>query len=163
MKAALVILALCLAEGPAVAAPNGPMAIFEPYVGTWSCAEHIDGQPDRVSLFRFVLDPALLRETIFVPKSKLAPSGEVTNATFAFDAKNRRYVETEMGGNAVWYVSTAPAPTDGAFHWTDIAAAVPLSHWNITVPRHGTFTIEAYDKARDKTPNYRAACQRRQA
>jgi len=160
MKSVLAILALCFAAEPAGAAPDGPIAVFEPYVGRWACAEHTDGQPDRVSLFRFGLDPSLLRETILVPKSKLLPRGDVINATFAFDARTHRYVETEMGGDAVWYVSTAPAPTDGVFRWTDIAAATPLSHWNMTLPQHGAFTIEAYNKPEDKTPNYRATCKR---
>jgi hypothetical protein len=160
MKSVLAILALCLAAEPAGAAPDGPIAVFAPYAGSWACAEHTDGQPDRVSLFRFALDPALLRETIFVPKSKLLPRSDVINATFAFDARNHRYVETEMGGDAVWYVSAAPAPTDGVFRWTDIAAATQLSHWNMTLPEHGAFTIEAYNKPADKTPNYRAAFKR---
>jgi hypothetical protein len=160
MKSVLAILAGCLAAEPAGAASNGPIAIFEPYVGDWFCAEHIDGQPDRISIFRFVLDPALLRETIFVPKRALLPEGDVTNSTFVFDTQNHRFVEAEMGGDALWYVSTAPVPTDGAFHWTDIAAATPLSHWDMSLPQHGAFTIEAYNRPEDKTPNYRAACKR---
>jgi hypothetical protein len=164
MRSALAILALFLAAKPALAAADGPMAVFAPYVGAWSCAEHEDGQPDHVSLFRFVLDPALLRETIFVPKSKRLPHGDVISATFAFDSKTRRYVETEMGGDAQWYVSTASQTTDGVFRWTDTAAATSLGRWTMTLPQHDAFTIEAYNyKTDNKTLNYRAVCKRKPA
>lgn len=162
LKVAFALLALFLTDESAVAAPSGPMAVFQPYVGTWSCVEHIDGQPDRVSLFRFALDPTLLRETIFVPPSHLLPTGDVTNATFAFDVHNQAYVETEMGGNAVWYVSTARAPSDGTFHWTDVASATTLGRWDITLPEHRSFSIQAYSERADKTPSYRADCKRKQ-
>jgi hypothetical protein len=164
MKSVLAILALCLAAEPALAAADGPMAVFAPYVGVWSCAEHEDSQPDHVSLFRFVLDPALLRETIFVPKSKRLPHGDVISATFAFDSKTGRYVETEMGGDADWSVSTAPQTTDGVFQWTEAAAATSLERWTMTLPQHDAFIIEAYsNKKDDTTPNYRATCKRKPA
>jgi hypothetical protein len=101
--------------------------------------------------------------TLQQPLGGHLPDGDVTNATFAFDPRNHRYVEIEMGGNALWYVSAAPAPADGAFHWTDLAAAVPPSHWNMTLPQHGAFTIEAYNRPEDKAPSYRATCERKKA
>ncbi len=160
MKSLLAVLALSLG---AQAAPDGPMAAFQPYVGDWTCLEHTDGRPDRVSQFRFVLDPTLLRETIEAPPGPDAPHGDVTNATFAFDAKTRRYVEIEMGGDAVWYVSTAPAASNGVLHWTDIAAATPLSRWDMTLPKGDAFTVDSFARPTDKAPNYHATCRRKAA
>ena len=154
--------ALVLAAGAGAPAPARPMAVFEPYVGTWSCLEVYEGAPAHTSVFRFEFEAQLLRETIFAPKSPAKPDGDVVVATFAFDARTGRYVEVEMGGDAHWWASTAAPPTAGAFHWLDAGSSETPSRWEMTLPVDDAFAIVGYARPRDATPSYRASCERRQ-
>ena len=133
----LTFLTLAGGAGAGSSNANPPMAIFEPFVGDWSCTEKIEGSPARVSDFRFTLDHQLLRETIVVPKIPSKPQGEATSAAFGFDDTTGRYSEIEMISGAHWYASTAIVPTDGSlFTWIDAATSettVPLG--NVRCPR----------------------------
>jgi hypothetical protein len=158
-----IALFLAVAASPArgAAALAGPMDVFAPYEGHWSCTELVDGQPPRVSVFIFARDAALLHETILQPKGPGAPDGDVSTATFAFDTRSARYVEVEMGGDARWFASTAAAPQGGVFHWVDLASSETPARWEMTLPAQGAFTIVSYTRLQDKDPSYRAACEQK--
>jgi hypothetical protein len=161
LTSGLTILMLAVSAEPGGSQPNRPMAIFEPYVGDWSCTEKIGGSPARVSDFHFDLDHQLLRETIFVPNSPSQPEGAATSAVFGFDAKSGRYAEIEMISGARWYASTANMPDDGVFHWVDAATSETASRWDMTLPKEGAFIIVSYSHPHDMTPSYRAVCKRK--
>jgi hypothetical protein len=91
----------------------------------------------------------------------------VVNATFAYDSKHRRYVETEMDNEAAWYVSVAKPWRGVAWRgdtipWIDLATSTKPSRWEMTRIDGTTFVVRSFARPADTKPNYTATCKRAQ-
>jgi hypothetical protein len=156
-----LVLVLALVEARAQAA--NPMDALQFYVGTWSCVERPAHSPPLSSTFTFAMEANLMREWIDQRRtqgSMRAPAG--VNATFAYDSKHHRYVETEMYSDGSWYVSVANPWKGNTIQWVDVASWTNLSRWEMTRVNATGFTLASFAKVTDKTPNYTATCKRAQ-
>lgn len=138
------------------------MTALQYYIGAWSCVEREAGTPPLSSRFTFAMEPNLMREWIDRPKQRSMKMPYVVNATFAYDSKHRRYVETEMDNEAAWYVSGADPWSGNTIQWVDLAASTNPSRWEMTRIDGATFMISSFAKSADTKPNYTATCKRAQ-
>jgi hypothetical protein len=153
-------LALALAAMTAPGEVANPMDALRFYDGTWSCVEQEVGSAPLSSTFTFATESNLMREWIARPTQRSMRAPYVVNATFAYDSKHRRYVETEMDNEAAWYVSVADPPKGDTIHWVDLATSTKPSHWEMTRIDSASFTVRSFAKLADSTPNYTAICKR---
>lgn len=138
------------------------MSALQYYVGTWSCVERESGAPPLSSKFTFAMESNLMREWIDRPKQGSMNMPYVVNATFAYDSKHRRYVETEMDNEAAWYVSAADPWSGNTIQWVDLATSTKLSRWEMTRIDGTSFMVRSFARSADTKPNYTAACKRAQ-
>lgn len=134
--------------------------MFRPYAGSWDCLHRSTAAPSHHDVFHFDFDHGQLRQTIVEPALPKAPTGNVWNATFAYDAVRARYVEVEMDSSADWFVDTADRPEHGVFHWTDVVASVTPARWEMTLPARGAFTISSFDRYGDTAPADAWSCKK---
>jgi hypothetical protein len=161
--AMLASLALTFVALPVRAATVNPMLPFAFYVGTWSCSDGVIGGPTHEGTWTFTMRGDLMYELILIPKQGNLSSPSVTNATFAFDTKNNRYVETEMDDTAAWYVSIAKPGWNNTISWRDISSWKQPAHWEMSRIDSDHFMVEAFPTATATKPNYRGVCKRKEA
>jgi hypothetical protein len=161
--AMLASLALAFVASPVRAAAVDPMLPLAFYIGTWSCSDGLIGHPTHQGTWTFAMRGGLMYELILIPKQGDLSSTAVTNATFAFDTKNNRYVETEMDNTAAWYVSIAKPGWKNTIGWTDISSWTQPAHWEMSRIDGNHFMVEAFPTATATKPDYRGVCKRKGA
>jgi hypothetical protein len=157
---AIALLAFLSGAPTTKAQAVNPMDALQFYVGRWTCLERKASHLPMASTFTFAIESNLMRQWIVRPKQGSMQAPYVVNSTFAYDATRHRYVQTEMDNGAAWYVSIAEPWQGNTIRWIDVATSTKLSHWEMTRIDNATFTVESFDKASDKTPNYTASCKR---
>jgi len=151
---------LAITVAPVHSATPDRMAPLGFYVGTWSCVDGPIGRGTHKGTWTFEMRSGVMFESIIIPKQRDVPYPSVTNATFAFDQKNNRYVETEMDNTAAWYVSVAKPDWKNVISWKDIASWTQLSHWDMARLDLNHFMVVAYPTATAIRPNYKGVCKR---
>ena len=157
---AISLLALFLGAATTKAQAANPMDALQFYVGSWSSLERKAREAPLSSTFTFAIKSNLMRQWIARPKQGSMQAPYVVNSTFAYDATQHRYVQTEMDNDAAWYVSVAEPWQGNTIRWVDLATSTKLSRWEMTRINNTTFTVESFAKVSDKTPNYTASCKR---
>jgi hypothetical protein len=101
------------------------------------------------------MESNLMREWIDRPEQKSMRTPYVVNATFAYDSKHRRYVETEMDNEAAWYVSVAKPWSGDTIQWVDLATSTKPSRWEMTRIDGTTFEVRVRQARRYQTKLHR--------
>lgn len=157
---ALIVLALALAA-PAAAQPATGMAAMQYYVGTWSCQAGPPGSPPSTATATFTLDSGILRQWVVVP-----PQGKMTTAyviSFAttYDAKNGRYVETEIDNQGGWSISYATPWTGNTEQWIDQATMDGKpGHGQTVRTDQNSFSFTGYPTTTSMQPDFQGSCNR---
>lgn len=136
------------------------MTRFSYYAGEWSCSEGTIGGSAHKSMWTFLLKDGLMFQSVVIPQQGDMSAPYVDNATFAYDAKNGRYVETEMDNTSTWYVSIAKPDTSGTIRWRDIASSAQPGRWDMIPVDADEFIINSHPSVNAEKPDYRAICRR---
>lgn len=160
MRVAPTFVLLAALALPTFAASADPMTPFNYYAGGWSCSEGMIGGSMHKSIWTFLLKDGLMFQSVVIPKQGDMSAPYVENATFAYDAKNGRYVETEMDNTSAWYVSIAKPDSSSTIRWRDIASSARPERWDMTPVDANEFIVNSYPSVTAEKPNYRALCKR---
>jgi len=147
------------AVAPAGAQTPGGMAAMQYYVGAWTCTSGAPGEPPSTATYSIEND--ILRDSVVVP-----PQGKVTapyqlNIVTAFDAKNNRYVQTQVDTQASWSVSFAKPFTGNTEEWVDnVTYDGKLGHVEVVRTDQNAFTIAGYSTMSQAKPDFNVTCHR---
>jgi hypothetical protein len=157
---ALFVFAVAVAV-PAAAQPPAGMAAMQYYVGTWSCVAGNVGQPTSKATATFAIDSGLMREWVVVPAQGKMTKPYVLEITTSYDAKNGRYVETQLDNLAGWSVSFAKPWTGNTEQWTDhSSSADKLGHGQTVRTNQNSFAFMSYPTLTATQPNFKGSCTR---
>jgi hypothetical protein len=146
---------------PAGAQTPGGMAAMQYYVGTWACTGGGAGEPPSNATATYTIENGIMRDSVVVP-----PQGKVTapyqlNIVTAFDAKNNRYVQTQVDTQASWSVSFAKPFTGNTEEWVDnVTYDGKLGHVEVVRTDQNAFTIAGYSTMSQAKPDFNVTCHR---
>jgi hypothetical protein len=157
---ALVVLAVGF-SAPAVAQSPAGMAAMQYYVGTWSCVAGNVGQTPSKATVTYALTSGLMSGTVVVPAQGKMTKTFVVNIDTSYDAKNGRYVQTQLDNLAGWSVSFAKPWTGNTEQWTDQASSTgKLGHGQTVRTNQNSFAFMGYATMTATKPNFKGACTR---
>lgn len=161
MRAARFAMLIVGALGTGAAAqPTGGMAAMQYFVGTWACkVTPIGGGSLDVSL-KFVMDSGILREwdEVRVPGR---PTPYTISKSISFDARNGRWVQTQVDGEGAWIVSYLKPWTGNTEAWLDEAAFGGKLGRDETIRTNAnTFGFRRYANPANKKPDLEGICTR---
>ncbi len=131
------------------------------YVGTWNCMAGDVGKPASKATATFTLDSGVLRQWVVVPPSGKMKTEYAINITEAYDAKNKRYVQTGLGNDGNWWVDYAKPWTGNTEQWVDHANSVPpMGHSTTVRTDQNHFSFQAYPSMTATKPGFKGTCTR---
>lgn len=152
------ILALALS---APAAAQTPMGMMEYYVGSWSCTVTNAGQEPQKATAVYALENGLLTETVTVPAQGPMTSAYQASLATTYDEKTHRYIETWLGNQADWSVSSMAAMSGQTEHWADSQNATgKLQHTIVTRQSQNQFDFETYPTLTSTALTFKGSCTR---
>jgi hypothetical protein len=147
---------------PAGAQTPGGMAAMQYYVGAWACtAGGAPGEAPSNATATYVIENGILRDSVVVPpQGKMTAPYQLTILT-TFDAKNNRYVQTQLDNQPSWSVSFAKPFTGNTEEWVDnVTADGKLGHVEVVRTDQNTFTIDGYSTMSQAKPDFNVTCHR---
>jgi hypothetical protein len=157
---ALFILAVGVAA-PAAAQPPAGMGAMQYYVGTWSCVAGNVGRPPSKATVTYAITFGLMTGTVVVPAQGKMTKPYVVNITTSYDAKNGRYVQTQLDNLAGWSVAFAKPWAGNTEQWTDQASNTgKLGHGQTVRTNQNSFAFMGYSSVTATKPNFKGSCTR---
>jgi hypothetical protein len=162
MKRALLLCIVAFACGSAAGAQTpGGMQAMQYFVGTWECS----GGPVGVSPFNMTvtfdkIDSGIMRErdTVHIPGQT---SPYTASKSVTYDAKNDRWVQTQLDDQGAWTVSYLKPWTGDTEEWVDQATSEGKPGRSETVRTNATsFAFYGYANPADTKPDFAGKCTR---
>ena len=137
------------------------MAAMQYYVGAWSCTAGNVGQPLVKATATFTIDSGLMHQSVVVPAQGKMTKPYVLSIATSYDAKNGRYVETQLDNMGGWSVSSAKPWTGNTEQWTDQSSSTgKLGHGQTVRTNHNSFAFMGYHSMTSMKPNFKGTCTR---
>ncbi|HEY1883505.1 MAG TPA: hypothetical protein VGG51_10745 [Candidatus Cybelea sp.] len=147
-----------------LSAPAGaqtPMEAMQYYTGSWSCTVGNAGEAPQKAMAVYTLENGLMTETVNVPPQGKLKSAYRASAATTYDAKTHRYVETWLGNQADWSVSSMGAMSGKTEHWADTQNSTgKLEHTIVTRTSQNQFDFESYPTLMSTKANFKGSCTR---
>jgi hypothetical protein len=136
----------------------GPMQY---YVGGWSCMAGPVGKPASKATATYTLDSGILRGWVLVPPQGKMKSAYALEIVTTYDAKNHRFVQTQLGNDSNWSVDYAKLWTGNTEQWVDHANSMPpLGHSQTVRTSQNRFDFTSYDTLTSMKPAFKGYCTR---
>lgn len=136
----------------------GPMQY---YVGSWSCMAGPVGKPPSKATATYTLDSGVMRGWVLVPAQGKMKSAYALEIVTTYDAKNHRFVQTQLGNDSNWSVDYAKPWTGNTEQWADHANSVPpLGHSQTIRTSQNRFDFMGYATLTSMKPAFKGYCTR---
>ena len=149
------------AVAPAGAQTPGGMAAMQYYVGAWACTGGAPGEAPTNATATYTIENGVMRDSVVIP-----PQGKMTSPyqliiETTFDAKNDRYVQTQLDNQSLWSVSFAKSFTGKTEEWADnVTSDGKLGHVEVVRTDQNNFNIAGYSTMSQAKPGFNVACHR---
>ena len=149
------------AAAPAGAQTPGGMAAMQYYVGAWACTGGGPGEPPSSATATYAIENGIMRDSVVVPPQGKMTSPYQLSILTTFDAKNNRYVETQLDNEPAWSVAFAKPFTGNTEEWADnVTYYGKLGHVEVVRTDQNTFTIAGYPTMSQAKPGFNVTCHR---
>lgn len=161
MRFLTLIAFVAAAVGPVGAQTTGEMAAMQYYVGAWACIGEAPGEAPSHATATYAIENGVMRDSVLVPPQGTMTAPYQLMIVTTFDAKNDRYVQTQLDALASWSVSFAKPFTGNTEEWVDnVTYDGKLGHVEVVRTDQNTFKIAGYPTVSADKPAYTVTCHR---
>ena len=136
------------------------MSAMQYYVGTWSCTGGAPGEQPANATLKYTMDAGMLEQTVNVPRQGKMKSPYFSSSSEMYDAKNDRYVTTNLDNSAVWGVSYSTLSGNTEYSVDTATKDGKLGHATTVRMNNDMFKYTAYPTKSGTKPNFQATCRR---
>jgi hypothetical protein len=161
MRFLALLMFVAATVAPAAAQAPGGMGAMQYYVGAWACTGGAPGEQPSNATATYTIENGILRDSVVVSQQgKMTAPYQLIILT-TFDAKNNRYVQTQLDTQPSWSVSFAKPFTGNTEEWSDnVTYDGKLGHAQVVRTDHNTFTINGYFTMSEAKPDFSVTCRR---
>lgn len=130
------------------------------YIGNWTCTAANVGQPSINATIEYTLKSGVLHELVSVPKQGKMRTPYGLSISQAWDAKNKRYVETSTDSEGAWSVSYAKPWSGNTEEWVDHESSTKPGRSTTVRDNANAFHFMSYSTLNAPAPDFKGSCKK---